>query len=55
MNFRHWVAYMPSYLHQLWHCVWFAGLIAVFSAGCYKLITIIIELDVLSHISTFCN
>jgi hypothetical protein len=36
------IAYLPTYLNQLWHNVWYIGLISVYSVACYKMIEMLI-------------
>lgn len=39
------ISYLPTYLLMLWHNVWYIGLISVYSTLCYKIIKLLLSLD----------
>jgi hypothetical protein len=40
------ISFLPSYLLMAWHNVWYIGLISVYLTLCYKLIVVLLSLEI---------
>lgn len=40
------ISYLPTYLLMVWHNVFYIGLISVFSVLCYKIIAVLLTMEI---------
>jgi hypothetical protein len=44
LHFNHYLAYLPTYLNQMWHSVFYIGLISVYVTLTYKIVVSFLHL-----------